>query len=148
MNDMLDSRIAATWWALRIALGATAFLAGLDKFFNLLADWPVYLSPLVQRTIPATPQAFMYFVGIIEMLVGLLILFGSARLGGYIVSAWLVGISLNLVTTGAYFDIAVRDLVMAVAAFGLARLSEYRQELTMEQRKPLRSSGQGFESRA
>jgi len=145
---MLDSRVTATWWALRIALGATAFLAGLDKFFNLLADWPVYLSPLAQSLIPFAPQTFMWVVGIVEMIVGATILFASPRLGGYVASAWLVGIALNLVTTGTYFDIAVRDLVMAVSAFGLARLSEYRQEVTVQQREPVRASDQRYQSRA
>ncbi len=145
---MLDSRITATWWALRIAIGATAFLAGLDKFFNLLADWPKYLSPLAAGAIPFAPQTFMHIVGVIEMVVGATILFASPRLGGYIASLWLVGISLNLLTTGTYFDIAVRDLVMAVSAFGLARLSEYRQEVTVQQREPVQASDRRYESRA
>jgi len=145
---MLDSRIAATWWALRISIGATAFLAGLDKFFNLLADWPRYLSPLASGVIPFTPQTFMHIVGVIEMVVGATILFASPRFGGYIASLWLVGISLNLLTTGTYFDVAVRDLVMAVAAFGLARLSEYRQEVTVHERQPVQPSDGRHESRA
>src|SRR5512132_4276162 len=112
------------WWTLRLALGLTAFLAGADKFFNILTDWTVYLSPMVSRLVDAA--LFMRVVGVIEMVAGLLLLFGITRLGGYIVSAWLVGIALNLLTTGQYFDVAVRDLVMASAAFSLAKLSEAR----------------------
>jgi len=147
-KKMIDSRIAVTWWSLRIGLGATAFLAGLDKFFNLLADWPQYLSPLAQSLIPLNPQTFMQVVGVIEMIAGATVLFASARLGGYVVSAWLVGISFNLLLTGNYFDIAVRDLVMAVAAFGLARLSEYRAEVTASEGEAIRARDRGFESRA
>jgi uncharacterized membrane protein YphA (DoxX/SURF4 family) len=121
MNRSLDT----PWWTLRIALGLTAFLAGADKFTNLLADWPSYLSPLVSRVVDA--GMFMRAAGVIEMAAGVLLLAGITRLGGYIVAAWLVGISLNLLTTGQYFDIAVRDLVMACAAFSLAKLSEARQ---------------------
>lgn len=117
------------WLTLRFALGLTAFLAGADKFFNLLANWTGYLSPLVSGFVDAT--VFMHVVGVIEMAAGLLLLFGLTRLGGYIVSAWLVGIALNLLTTGQYFDVAVRDLVMASAAFSLAKLSEARAPRTV-----------------
>ena len=123
---MNANRILETpWWTLRIALGLTAFLAGADKFTNLLTDWTIYLSPIVSGMVDA--GLFMRVVGIIEMAAGVLLLAGVTRLGGYIVSAWLVGIALNLLTTGHYLDVAVRDLVMASAAFSLAKLSEARE---------------------
>ena len=68
----------------------------------------------------------MHVIGGIEMLVGLVILAGYTRLGGYVAAIWLVGIAANLVTTGHYFDVAVRDVIMAIAAFTLARLTEAR----------------------
>jgi uncharacterized membrane protein YphA (DoxX/SURF4 family) len=117
-------RLTTPWWALRAALGAAAFLAGLDKFFNLLADWPGYLSPLASSLLPMSATAVMHVIGIVEMAVGALILTGYTRLGGYVASVWLVGIAVNLATTGRYFDIAVRDVAMAIAAFTLARLTE------------------------
>ncbi len=117
-------RLTTPWWALRAGIGATAFLAGLDKFFNLLADWPGYLSPIAAQLLPISAASFMHIVGVIEMVVGAAILAGLTRLGGYVAAAWLVGIALNLVTTGHYFDIAVRDVAMAIAAFTLARLTE------------------------
>ena len=120
---MID-RLTTPWWALRAALGAAAFLAGLDKFFNLLADWPGYLSPLAAAVLPISAAAFMHVIGIVEMAVGAVILAGYTRLGGYVASAWLAGIAVNLVTTGQYFDIAVRDVAMSIAAFTLARLTE------------------------
>lgn len=120
-----NRNLNASWWTLRVALGLTAFLAGADKFVNLLADWTAYLSPIVSGVVDA--GLFMRAVGVIEMAAGALLLAGVTRLGGYIVSAWLVGIALNLLTTGHYFDVAVRDLVMASAAFSLAKLSEARE---------------------
>jgi hypothetical protein len=119
----MTDRLTTPWWALRAALGA-AFLAGLDKFFNLLANWPGYLSPLAASVLPMSVSSFMHVIGIIEMAVGVLILTGYTRLGGYVASAWLVGIAVNLIATGRYFDIAVRDVAMAIAAFTLARLTE------------------------
>jgi hypothetical protein len=119
-------RLTTPWWSLRVGVGAAAFLAGLDKFFNLLADWPAYLSPMAAQILPLSPSSFMHVIGGIEMLVGLIILAGYARLGGYVAAIWLVGIAANLVTTGHYFDIAVRDVIMAIAAFTLARLTEAR----------------------
>ena|SRR5438093_7069644 len=121
---MNTDRLTAAWWALRVGLGAAAFLAGLDKFFNLLADWPSYLSPLAAHALPIGASAFMRIIGVVEMVVGLTILGGLTQLGGYVAAAWLVAIAINLVTTGRYFDVAVRDVEMAIAAFTLARLTE------------------------
>lgn len=120
----MDSRLNQSWWALKLAFGVVPIVAGLDKFLNLLTNWEQYLSPLVARMVPAT--AFMHAVGIIEIVAGLLVLSKWTRLGAYVVAAWLVGIALNLLTTGHYFDIAARDVVMAVGAFTLGRLSEVR----------------------
>ena len=119
-------RLTTPWWSLRVGIGAAAFLAGLDKFFNLLANWPAYLSPIAAQVLPLSPSSFMHVIGGVEMLVGLVILAGYTRLGGYVAAIWLVGIAANLVTTGHYFDIAVRDVIMAIAAFTLARLTEAR----------------------
>lgn len=123
----MDKRLTSSWWALRIGLGAAPFLAGLDKFFNLLAHWTDYLNPLVLRIVPVDPGTFMRGVGIVEMIVGLAILTRWTRLGAYVAGAWLTGIALSLVAKGAFLDVAVRDLLLAVAAFALARLTEVRQ---------------------
>ena len=122
----MDRRLHAAYWALRIGLGLGPFLAGLDKFFNFLADWSMYLSPLVTRVVPISATNFMRAVGVIEMIVGLAVLAGFTRLGGYVLMVWLIGIAINLVTTGAYYDLAVRDIEIAIGAFALARLSEVR----------------------
>jgi uncharacterized membrane protein YphA (DoxX/SURF4 family) len=119
-------RLTTPWWALRVVLGAAAFLAGLDKFFNLLADWPAYLSPLATRVVPMSASSLMHIVGVIEMVVGAAILAGFTQPGGYIAAIWLLCIAVNLVTTGRYFDVAVRDVALAVSAFTLARLTEAR----------------------
>jgi uncharacterized membrane protein YphA (DoxX/SURF4 family) len=126
MHTEFDSRLQQGWLALRIGLGVGPFLAGLDKYFNFLANWPNYISPLALKILPFSGQTFMHVVGVIEMIVGLAILTKWTRLGSYVASAWLVLIAINLVTTGMYFDIAVRDLEMAAAAFVLARLTEVR----------------------
>jgi hypothetical protein len=87
----------------------------------------MYLNPLVLRITPVAPGTFMRAVGGVEMIVGIAILTRWTRLGAYVATAWLVGIALNLVTMGAFFDVAVRDLLIAVAAFSLARLTEVRE---------------------
>ena len=122
MTRGLDS----AWWALRIGLGLGPFLAGLDKFFNLLTDWGMYLSPTAESIIPISGSAFMRTVGVVEMVVGLAILAGWTRIGGYVAAAWLVAIAANLVSTGMFYDLAVRDVEIAIAAYTLARLSEAR----------------------
>lgn len=124
MNDRLN----APYWALRIGLGLGAFLAGLDKFFNILADWQMYLSPMATKVLPVSAPLFMRCVGVIEMIVGLIVLAGLTRIGGYILVVWLVAIAINLVTTGMFYDLAVRDVEISIGAFALARLSEWRAE--------------------
>jgi hypothetical protein len=98
-------------------------VAGLDKFAELLTNWPKYLSPAMQSIVPLSPQAFMYAVGIVEIFAGISVAV-RPRVGGLIVGAWLCLIALNLVLHPAgYFDIALRDLGLAFAAFACARLS-------------------------
>jgi uncharacterized membrane protein YphA (DoxX/SURF4 family) len=126
----LDKHLNSAWWALRIGLGLAAFLAGLDKFFNLLTVWTAYLNPLATRVIPLSPAAFMEVVGVIEMIVGVTILTRWTRLGAYVTMIWLVCIALSLVTMGRFLDVAVRDLEMAIAAYTLARLTEVRAPAT------------------
>jgi hypothetical protein len=127
MHKRFDSRLDQAWWALRIGLGVGPFLAGLDKYFNLLANWPTYVSSLALKIMPFTGQTFMHIVGVIEMIVGLAILTKWTRLGSYVASLWLLAIAINLVSTGMFFDVAVRDVEIALAAFVLARLTEVRR---------------------
>jgi uncharacterized membrane protein YphA (DoxX/SURF4 family) len=123
----MSGKLNSAWWALRIGLGLGAFLAGLDKFFGVLTDWGMYLSPLAERLLPVSGSVFMRVVGVIEMAVGLLVLAGFARIGAYIVMGWLLAIAINLISTGMFFDLAVRDAEIALAAYTLARLTEVRQ---------------------
>lgn len=108
---------------LKYTFGLVPIVAGADKFFNLLTDWGKYLHPALADILPFSTAAFMVVVGIIEIAAGILVL-TKTRIGAYIVSAWLLAIALNLIFTGNYFDIAVRDIVMAISAFVLAKLHE------------------------
>ena len=127
----MDSRIVTARGALRIAIGLMATLAGLDKFLNLLADWPSYVAPIAAHMLPVSTHTFMYAVGLIEFAVGITILFVRPSLGAFVASAWLLLVAGNLVL-GAHFDIAVRDVVLAVASFALAELSAVEAKDTAE----------------
>jgi hypothetical protein len=122
----MDQRLQSPWNALKFGIGLTATLAGADKFFNLLADWGSYVSPTAAQLLPMSAGTFMAVVGVVEIAVGVAILTGWTRLGAYVASAWLVGVAANLALAG-FYDVAVRDVVMACAAFTLARLAEVRQ---------------------
>jgi len=124
----MNPRLNTPWTALRFGIGLTATLAGLDKFFNLLADWSTYVSPLAAQVLPVSTDTFMALVGVIEVAVGAAILAGWTRVGAYVASAWLLGVAANLAAAG-FLDIAVRDVVMSIASFTLARLAEVRQEV-------------------
>src|SRR5215208_935082 len=134
-----ENRLNSAWWVLRVGLGAGPFLAGLDKFFNLPADWQTYLNPAAERLLPVSATTFMHIVGVIEMIVGLAILTRWTRLGSYVAMLWLILIAVNLISSGTFFDVAVRDLEMAIAAYTLARLTEVRQTAT--DRQPLSLGG-------
>lgn len=98
-------------------------VAGLDKFTNLLARWSDYLD---KNLIPIDPSVFMKIVGVVEIIAGLIVLTRTLT-GAYIVMAWLILIALQLIISGHYFDVAVRDLVMAISAFTLAQLTKMAQ---------------------
>ncbi len=123
----LDRHVDTSWWALRIALGLGPILAGIDKYFNKLADWSMYLSPLATKVVPVSATTFMHIVGVVEIIAGLIVLSKWTKVGSYIVMAWLIGIAINLVTTKMFYDLAVRDLEIAVGAFVLSQLTVVRE---------------------
>ncbi len=120
---MQDHRTETAYWALRLTFGVIPIVAGLDKFTNLLADWAGYLSPLAVRVLPVSPHAFMMAAGVVEIVVGIGVLSGRARIFGWIAAIWLLAIAVNLLTTGHWLDVAARDVALAVSAFALARLA-------------------------
>lgn len=102
--------------------GIVPIVAGLDKFTNILTDWTQYLSSGIVDMLPFEASTFMIVVGIIEIIAGVLVLLRPI-IGSYVVMAWLILIALTLIFSGSFLDVAVRDLVMAIAAFSLAQLS-------------------------
>lgn len=107
---------------LRTVFTVAPILFGLDKFFNLLVDWPVYLAPWIDSIVPGSPQTAMYIVGVIEIVAGVLVAL-RPKWGGLVVAAWLLGIIVNLVTGPGYYDIALRDFGLLVGALALSRLA-------------------------
>lgn len=107
---------------LRFTFGIVPIVAGLDKFTDILTHWENYLHPGIAAMLPFAAHTFMMIVGVIEIIAGLIVL-AKPAIGGYIVAAWLTLIALTLLASGNYLDVAVRDLVMAISAFSLARLA-------------------------
>jgi len=128
MPENFDQRLNTAWWALRIGLGAGPIVAGVDKFFNKIVDWGMYLSPVATKVVPVSTATFMHAVGVIEIIAGIVVLSRFTKLGSYVVMLWLLGISVNLVTTGMFFDLAMRDIELAIAAFALSQLSAARDD--------------------
>ena len=110
---------------LRVGFTTAPILFGLDKFFNWMVDWPDYLAPWVNDIVPGSGQDFMYFVGVVEIAAGILVAL-APRIGAYVVAAWLAGIILNLLTADppTYYDIALRDFGLLLAALTLGRLAQ------------------------
>jgi hypothetical protein len=107
---------------LHIAFTIAPAIAGADKFFHFLVNWDQYVSPLVTRMLPVSAHTFMLGVGVIEMAAAVLVAFMPA-IGAWVVGAWLCGIILNLLSIPGYYDVALRDLGLALGAFALARLA-------------------------
>ncbi|MGN6431305.1 MAG: hypothetical protein ACTHNB_11345 [Gaiellaceae bacterium] len=107
---------------LRITFTVAPIAFGLDKYFNGMVDWEKYLAPWINRLMPGTGHSFMLFVGIVEIIAGLVVAL-KPRYGAFLVAAWLAGIVINLLTYSGYYDIALRDFGLLLAALTLGRLA-------------------------
>jgi hypothetical protein len=121
VNRWGDARYQA-YALMRLAFIVAPIAFGIDKFANVMVDWPVYLAPWINDIAPGSGQDFMYLVGAIEILAGVTVAL-KPRYGAYIVAAWLAGIIINLLTYSGFYDIALRDFGLMLAALTLARLA-------------------------
>ena len=118
-----DSRFQA-FTLMRLGYTVLPIAMGIDKFFNAMVSWPQYLAGWINDIAPGTAQQFMYFVGAVEILAGLIVLL-KPRYGAYVVAAWLAGIVINLFSTGNWWDVGVRDFGLMLGALALGRLAAY-----------------------
>ena len=123
----VKNKINVLWNILRLTFCAVPIIAGLDKFTNLLVQWDKYLNHGMLSILPFPPHTFMIIVGIIEIAAGIIVL-RYTKTGSYIVMVWLISIALVLIS-GGMLDIAVRDLVMAVAAYVLAQMTDLKSQV-------------------
>lgn len=129
-NQLGSSERSADWrdptyqafWLLRIGFTVAPILFGLDKFAHVLVDWDIYLASEFTDLFSAEAHTLMYFVGAIEIVAGLVVLL-RPRFGGYLVAAWLGGIIANLLLMADFYDVALRDFGLLLAALTLARLA-------------------------
>jgi hypothetical protein len=120
--DTSSSAAHQAFLLLRTVFTVAPVLFGLDKFFGLLTDWEGYLAPQIDALVPGSAHQAMLAVGVVEILAGVLVAV-LPRVGGYVVAAWLAGIILNLLLTGGFYDIALRDFGLLAGALALARLA-------------------------
>ncbi|MDR6413800.1 hypothetical protein [Pseudarthrobacter sulfonivorans] len=110
------------FFLLRTVFTVAPILFGLDKFTNILTDWTIYLAPVATAVVPVTAQTFMYIVGAVEIIAGILVAV-RPRFGSLLVAVWLLGIIINLLVLGNFYDVALRDFGLLVGALALNRLS-------------------------
>jgi uncharacterized membrane protein HdeD (DUF308 family) len=127
-HQNLNSFVKIQQW-LKYTFGLVPIAAGADKFVNILTDWTQYVSGGLAEILPVSASTFMVVVGVIEIVAGLVVL-TKTEIGSYVVAAWLTLIALSLIFSGHYIDVAVRDIVMAIAALCLGQLTQ-----TLEQTK-------------
>lgn len=123
-STTLQQSFKPTFNLLKITYGIIPIVAGLDKFTNLLTNWENYIHPGIANLLPFSGHTFMMIVGIIEIAAGAIVL-AKPAIGAYIVAAWLTLISLTLIASGNGLDVAVRDIVMAIGAFSLAKIAKF-----------------------
>jgi len=107
---------------LRIGFTVAPIIAGVDKFLHLLVNWDQYLPSVVNNMIGGRGHQFLLVVGVIEIVAGIGV-FIKPKYFAYVVSIWLVLIIANLLMIPGYFDVALRDLGLALGALALGRLS-------------------------
>ena len=134
MTDF-DDRLNVSWWALRIGLGVGPIITGIDKYFNKLTDWGMYLSPMAAKVVPVSATTFMHIVGVVEIVAGMIGLSRWTRVGSYLVTLWLLGIAANLLSTGMFYDLAMRDVEIALGGFALSQLTAARERTVREETK-------------
>jgi uncharacterized membrane protein YphA (DoxX/SURF4 family) len=120
-SSLRDARYQA-YLLLRIGFTVAPIVFGLDKFSNVLVQWPKYLAPWINDLVPGSGQSFMYFVGVVEIVAGVAVLL-KPRYGAYVVALWLAGIIVNLLTYSGYYDVALRDFGLMLGALTLGRLA-------------------------
>jgi|SRR5690606_11572675 len=124
MESKIKSQsLTQTFNLLRYTFVIVPIVAGVDKFTNLLTNWEQYIHPSIESLLPLSASVFMMIVGVIEIVAGIIVL-KKPEIGGYIVAGWLTVIALTLLLGFNYVDVAVRDLVMAIAALSMARISK------------------------
>ncbi len=117
-------------WVLKITYGLLFVVAGADKFTNLVVRWQQYLNPSIAHMVGLEPGVFMYMVGVVEIIIGLLVLSKFTRVGALLIGVWFLIIVLNLLSLKTYFDIAVRDTVLSIGAFCLSYLVAIKDEIS------------------
>jgi hypothetical protein len=119
--DWSDPRYQA-FAIMRLAFTVAPIAFGVDKYFNVMVHWPKYLAPWINNIAPGSGQDFMYFVGAVEILAGIVVAI-KPRYGAYLVAGWLAGIVINLLSYSGFYDIALRDFGLMLGALTLARLA-------------------------
>jgi uncharacterized membrane protein YphA (DoxX/SURF4 family) len=134
LADLADPA-AQAFRLLHVGFAVLPIVFGLDKFTNFLTDWTQYLAPFLPDMLGVSKQTFMYGVGVVEIIAGILVAL-KPRYAAYVVAAWLVGIIGNLLILGSYFDVALRDFGLLVAALALARLAQAHAVRTRSAARP------------
>ena len=121
---MAGSPAFQAYRTLQIAFVIAPVVAGFDKFFHFLVNWDMYLAPVVNQMLAGYGHTFMLIVGVIEIVAGIGVLL-KPKIFAYVVSAWLLGIVFNLLLAQSFYDIALRDVGLALGALALGRLSHH-----------------------
>ncbi|MDN5746811.1 MAG: hypothetical protein L0H31_17095 [Nocardioidaceae bacterium] len=111
------------FFLLRTVFTIAPIAFGLDKFAEILTkNWEGYLAGWINDIVPGDAHQAMLIIGVIEIVAGIAVAV-VPRYGALLVSAWLAGIIVNLVTMGDFYDVALRDFGLLVAALALAALA-------------------------
>lgn len=111
---------ATAFQILRLGFTVAPILFGLDKFFNLMTEWPEFLPGFVTDAVSGT--VVMAVVGVIEIAAGIGVWL-RPDIFAYVVAAWLGVIIITLIIAGGFWDTALRDFGLLLAALALGQLA-------------------------
>ncbi|MCC6816797.1 MAG: hypothetical protein IT267_10330 [Saprospiraceae bacterium] len=120
---LLQQKLKRVFNLLKYTFVIIPIVAGADKFTNFLTNWEQYMNSSITEMLPVSGSVFMMLIGLVEIIAGIIVYIKS-EIGGYIVASWLTLVALSLLIGFNFIDIAVRDLVMAIAAFSMAKISK------------------------
>lgn len=127
VNETIKHKFNMTWMMLKVSYGLLFIVLGVDKFLNIITNWSIYINHSILNVLPLTIDQFIMGLAIIEIIIGLMIITAFTRMGSALAVLWFLIIAIDLISLGRFYDIATRDIMLAIGAIALTNLTQIRE---------------------